>query len=96
MCTVNNVTYFFILYAACIYGSVRKPALELITRAHINRDEFSLTFDGEPVPQVEVIVCLGVAIDKRLTMAKHLDRLREKGAKSMTTLRYAAGQKATQ
>jgi hypothetical protein len=35
----------------------------MITRAHIHRDKFSLTFDGEPFPQVEVIICLGVAID---------------------------------
>jgi hypothetical protein len=68
----------------------------MITRVHINRENFSLTFDGEPVPHVEVIICLGVAIDKLITMAKHLDRLREKGAKGLTTLRYAAGQKVTQ
>jgi hypothetical protein len=56
----------------------------MITRAHIYRDRYSLTFDGEPIPQVDVIVCLGVAIDKLWTMAKHLDRLREKRAKGLT------------
>jgi hypothetical protein len=40
----------------------------MITRAHIYRDKYSLTFDGEPVPQVEVIVCLGVANANLLTI----------------------------
>jgi hypothetical protein len=38
---------------------------------------------------MEVIICLGVAIDKLLTMAKHLDRLRDEGTKGLTTLCYA-------
>jgi hypothetical protein len=36
------------------------------------------TFDGEPVTQVEVIVCLGFAIDKLLTMAKHVGKRDQK------------------
>jgi hypothetical protein len=65
----------------------------MITRAHMTRDKF--TCNGEPVPQIKCIVCLGVAIDKLRTMAKHLDRHREREAKGLTTLRYDAGQKVT-
>ena len=48
----------------------------LVTRADINRDLFTLNFNGTRVPQVDTLVCLGIAIDKHLTMAKHLDRLK--------------------
>jgi hypothetical protein len=67
----------------------------LITKAHINGDIFSITFDDEPVLSVPVIVCLGVAIDKLLTMAKHLHRLRERAGRCLSTLLYVAGQNVT-
>ena len=48
----------------------------LVTRAHINRDMFTLTFDCAKVPKVDTLVCLGIVIDKHFTLAKHLDRLK--------------------
>ena len=68
----------------------------IISRAHIDRPLYKLTFQGKEVPQVELLICLGVAIDKQMTMAKHLDHLRGKAAKSLPLLRYAANQNVTQ
>ena len=68
----------------------------MVTKAHVDRGAFSINFDGVVVPQVDVTVCLGVALDRTLTMTRHLDRLREKSVKGLGTLKYAAKQGVTQ
>ena len=48
----------------------------IVTLARVNRSEYHLMFSGDIVPQGDLVVCLGVANDHRLTMSKHLERLR--------------------
>ena len=68
----------------------------IVTRAHIRREDYKLTFNGGEVPSVETMVCLRIAIDKNMTMTKHLDKLRNKAIKGLAPLRYAAKQGVTQ
>jgi len=68
----------------------------LITRAHVDRSQYTLTYDGGTVPQEDTIVGLGIEMDKYMTMTQHLQRLKQKAEKGLAALKYAAKQRITQ
>ncbi len=68
----------------------------LATRAHVDRRQFTLTYNGGVVPQEDEVVYLGIMMDRNMTMAQHLQRLRDKAQKGLKVLKYAARQRVTQ
>ena len=68
----------------------------LATRAHVDRSQFTLTYNGGVVPQEDEVVYLGIMMDRHMTMAQHLQRLRDKAQKGLKVLKYAARQRVTQ
>ncbi len=56
----------------------------------------SWAYGGDLVPREDTITCLGVVLDRRMTMSMHIDHLSKKATKSLGLLRYAAGQRVRQ
>ncbi len=73
-----------------------KAGWTLVTIAHVRTEAYQLTYGGEVVPPQETLVCLGVAIDRRMTTKAHAARIYEKSVKSLGVLRYAAHQQVKQ
>jgi len=77
-------------------AQAEKAGWMLATRSHADPEQLQLWYGGEEVPRKESLVCLGVIIDRKMTMNGHADSLRTKAAKTLGLLRYAAAQKVQQ
>jgi len=77
-------------------AQAEKAGWMLATRSHAKQEQYQLWYGGKEVPRKESLVCLGVTIDRKMTMNGHIDNLRTKATKSLGLLRYAAAQNIQQ
>ena len=64
----------------------------LLSLGHVNRDLFTLTYEGQPVRQEMQVTYLGEVIDARLSMIKQIDNNIRKAKSALGLIRNAARQ----